>query len=413
MAWTSHVSRRNFLVTSGASAAAMCVSGNAGGYTGAEIRARAADGSLKGVSKWELDTPALCVDLDKFERNIAGMRTKLAGTGVASRPHAKTHKCPEVAKRQLAGGSIGICTAKLSEAEVFAANGIDSIVMTTSNVSANKIRRAMELRQRHPQFVQAVDYPQNARDLNDAAKAAGIVADVVIDVAVGTRSGVPAGDQAIALAQLVDTLPNLKLRGMLSYDGGAQHIKGYKNRLDQTLNRFAPSVETFERMKKSGLNTEIFSGGGTGTYNILPKAGGVTDVQVGSYIFMDCQYLDIGGESNESVYTDFEPSLTVVTTVLNTYFPKSITTDAGAKALTLNKPGPWVIGEKGFDYNAGSDEFGVIKYETAQRSYKVGDKLELIVPHCDPAVNEYDQMYAIRNDRVEAVWPILARGKSQ
>src|SRR4029079_14124607 len=152
-------------------------------------------------------------------------------------------------------------------------------------------------------------------------------------------------------------------------DGSAQHIKGFRNRLDQTLKRFGPSVETFEKMqkyglntqnlrgeghatfekmKKSGLNTEIFSGGGTGTYNILPKASGVTDVQVGSYIFMDCQYLEIGGESNDEVYTDFAPSLTVVTTVLNTYFPKSITTDAGAKALTLNKPGPWVVGEKSF-----------------------------------------------------------------
>jgi D-serine deaminase-like pyridoxal phosphate-dependent protein len=217
----------------------------------------------------------------------------------------------------------------------------------------------------------------------------------------------------VAIAQLVDTLPNLKLRGIISYDGGAQHIKGFKNRLDQTLNRFAPSVETFERFKRGGLNTEIFSGGGTGTYNIVPKAPGVTDVQVGSYIFMDCQYIEIGGESNDQVYTDFAPSLTVVTTVLNTYFPKSITTDAGAKALTLNKPGPWVIGEKDFAYNAGSDEFGVIKYETAGRSYKVGDKLELIVPHCDPVVNEYDQMYAIRNDKVEAVWPIAARGHSQ
>ena len=267
--------------------------------------------------------------------------------------------------------------------------------------------------QTSPQFVQAVDYAQNARDRNDAAKAAGIVADVVVYVVIGTRSGVPAGDQAVAIAQLVDTLPNLKLRGIISYDGGAQHIKGYKNRLEQTLKRFGPSVETFERFKQAGLNTEIFSGGGTGTYNILPKAPGVTDLQVGSYLFMDCQYLEIGGESNDEVYTDFAPSLTVVTTVLNTYFPKSITTDAGAKALTLNKPGPWVIGEKDFSYNAGSDEFGVIKYETAQRSYKVGDKLELIVPHCDPAVNEYDQMYAIRNDRVEAVWPIAARGHSQ
>jgi 3-hydroxy-D-aspartate aldolase len=413
MASRSLVSRRNFLVTSGAGAAALCVSGNAGGYTSTELRALAADDKLTGVSKWELDTPALCVDLDKLSQNMASMRTRLADMKVVSRPHAKTHKCPTIAKLQLAAGSIGICTAKISEAEVFSASGIGPILMTTSNVTANKIRRAMAIRKTNPQFIQAVDYPQNARDLNDAAKQAGVVADVVIDVAIGTRSGVPAGDQAVALAQLVDKLPNLKLRGVISYDGGAQHIKGFKNRLDQTLNRFAPSLDTYERMKKAGLNTEVFSGGGTGTYNILPKAHGVTDVQVGSYIFMDCQYLEIGGESNDEVYTDFAPSLTVVTTVLNTYFPNSITTDAGAKALTLNKPGPWVVGEKGFTYNAGSDEFGVIRYETAQRSYKVGDKLELIAPHCDPVVNEYDQMYAIRGDKVEAVWPIAARGHSQ
>jgi D-serine deaminase-like pyridoxal phosphate-dependent protein len=413
MASGSSVSRRNFLVTSGAGAAALCVSGNAGGYTGAEMRALAADDKLIGVSKWELDTPVLCVDLDQFSQNLTSMRARLAEMKVASRPHAKTHKCPTIAKLQLAGGAIGICTAKVSEAEVFSASGVGPILMTTSNVTANKIKRAMQIRKTNPQFIQAVDYPQNARDLSDAAKAAGLTADVVIDVAIGTRSGVPAGDQAVALAQLVDKLPNLKLRGVISYDGGAQHIKGFKNRLDQTLNRFAPSLDTYERMKKSGLNTEIFSGGGTGTYNILPKVRGVTDVQVGSYIFMDCQYIEIGGESNEEVYTDFAPSLTVVTTVLNTYFPNSLTTDAGAKALTLNKPGPWVVGEKGFTYNAGSDEFGVIRYETAQRSYKVGDKLELIVPHCDPVVNEYDQMYAIRGDKVEAVWPIAARGRSQ
>jgi D-serine deaminase-like pyridoxal phosphate-dependent protein len=410
---TAHVSRRNFLVTSGTGAAALCVSGNAGGYTGAEMRARAEDDSVVGISKWDLETPALCVDVDKLTRNLSTMQAKLAPMKVASRPHAKTHKCPTIAKMQLASGSVGICTAKLGEAEVFAANGIEPILMTTSNVSPSKIRRAMALRKSHPQFVQAVDHPDNARDLDAAAKAAGIIADVVIDVAVGTRSGVPADERAVALGQLVDTLHNLRLRGIISYDGGAQHIKGFKTRLDQTLNRFAPSLETYGRFQKAGLNTEIFSGGGTGTYNILPRAGHLTDLQVGSYIFMDCQYLDIGGESNDEVFTDFESSLTVVSTVLNTYFPKSITTDAGAKALTLNKPGPWVIGEKDFRYNAGSDEFGVISYETAQRSYKVGDKLELIVPHCDPVVNEYDQMYAIKNDRVAAVWPISARGRSQ
>jgi 3-hydroxy-D-aspartate aldolase len=413
MSHTPRLSRRNFLVASSAGAASFCLPSGATGYTDAEMRALAAADKLTGVSKWDLDTPALCVDLDRLEQNLATMKAKLASTKVASRPHAKTHKSPAIAKLQLASGAIGVCAAKLGEAEVLVNNGVDRVLMTTSNVSPAKIRRAMALRKKSRQFIQAVDLPANARDLNDAAKEAGVVADIVIDVAIGTRSGVPAGDQAIELAKLVDTLPNLKLRGVISYDGGAQHIKGFKTRLEQTLKRFEPSVETFERMKQAGLNTEIFSGGGTGTYNILPRVAGVTDIQVGSYIFMDCQYLEIGGESDESVFNDFASSLTVVTTVLNAYFPNSLTTDAGAKALTLNKPGPWVIGEKDFSYNAGSDEFGVIRYEKSERAYKVGDKLELIVPHCDPVVNEYDQMYAIRKDRVEDVWPILARGKSQ
>ena len=407
------MSRRHFLAAAGAGTASVWVPSSVRGYTGTELRQRQAQGTLGGVSKWDLDTPALCVDLDALEHNLATMRTRLAATRIASRPHAKTHKCPPIAKLQLAHGSIGICTAKVSEAEVFAAHGIDRILMTTSNVTAGKIRRAMQVRKKARHFVQAVDHPDNARALSAAAKEAGVVADVVIDVAVGTRTGVPPGEPALALAKLVDSLPNLALRGLVSYDGGAQHLKGFAHRQQQTLERFQPSVETFEQMKRAGLNTEIFSGGGTGTYNIMHKAHGVTDVQVGSYVFMDCQYIEIGSETDEDVFGDFTPSLTVVATVLNAYFPNSLTTDAGAKALTLNKPGPWVIGEKGFSYNAGSDEFGVIRYESASRDYKVGDKLELIVPHCDPVVNEYDQVFAIRKDRVEEVWPIAARGCSQ
>jgi D-serine deaminase-like pyridoxal phosphate-dependent protein len=401
---TNHLSRRRFLHAAGAGALAAGLP--------LEARVKAAENTLVGVSKWELDTPALCVDLDKLDQNIATMKARLAGTGVATRPHAKTHKCPAIAKLQLAAGSIGVCAAKVSEAEALFEHGVDRILMTTSNVTANKIRRAMKIRKANRNFIQAVDYPPNAQDLNDAAKEAGIVADVVIDVAVGTRSGIPAGPQALALAQLVDKLPNLKLRGIISYDGGAQHIKGFKTRLEKTLQNFEPSVETFNSFKRSGLSTEIFSGGGTGTYNILSKVPGVTDLQVGSYIFMDAQYLEIGNESGE-IFTDFLPSLTVMTTVLNTYFPGRLTTDAGAKALTLNQPPAIVIGEKGFTYNAGSDEFGAIRYETASKTYKVGDKLELIVPHCDPAVNEYDQIYGTRKDRVEVVWPIAARGHSQ
>jgi D-serine deaminase-like pyridoxal phosphate-dependent protein len=366
-----------------------------------------------GVSKWELDTPALCVDLDKMEKNIATMQAALKKYGLPSRPHAKTHKCAAIAKYQLATGSIGICCAKLSEAEAMVANGVDRILMTTANPSKNKVARAMALRKAHPNFIQAVDEEQNARDLSAAAKAAGVVADVVIDVAVGMRSGIPA-EGALALAQLVDKLPNLKLHGMLSYDGGVQHAKGFAARKERALKAIEPNAAAFEAMKKSGLHVAIFSGGGTGTYNIMHAVPGFTDVQVGSYLFMDMQYLAIGSESGDEVFNDFAPSLTVLTTVLNNRFPGRLTTDAGAKALTLNTPTAGVIGEPGMEYNAGSDEFGGIRFTSPpSKEYRIGDLLEVIVPHCDPVVNEYDQIYGIRKDQVEVVWPITARGKSQ
>jgi 3-hydroxy-D-aspartate aldolase len=366
-----------------------------------------------GISKWDLDTPALCVDLDKLHANIARAQAVLTKNGLAARPHAKTHKCAVIAKLQLDAGAIGICTAKLSEAEALFAAGIEKICMTTANPSASKVRRAMQLAKRNPHFIQAVDFAENARDLSDAAKEAGITADVVIDVAVGTRSGVPAGDEAIELATLVDRLPNLRLRGLLSYDGAAQHINGFAARKQRALEALAPNVKVYEAMKAAGLNTEIFSGGGTGTYSVQHLVPGFTDVQVGSYVFMDMQYLAIGSEDGDPAYKDFTPALTVLATVINNRFPGTLTTDAGAKALTINLPRAGVIGEPDFDYNAASDEFGVITFKEASRDYKIGDRLEMIVPHCDPVVNLYDCIYATRGDRVEAIWTIDARGKSQ
>lgn len=405
-------SRRAFLAASAATAAHVWVPRPVKGYAVTEVLAPVKP-MAAGISKWDLDTPALCVDLDKLEQNIAKMQRSLAANKLGSRPHAKTHKCAAIAKLQMAAGALGICTAKLSEAEALAAQGLDRICMTTGNLSTTKIRRAMQLRKGTPQFIQAVDYEPNAHDLNAAAKEAGIVADVVIDVAVGTRSGVPAGDAALALAQVVDRLPNLKLRGLLSYDGGAQHIIGFAARKERALKNIEANALTYESMKKAGLNTEIFSGGGTGTYSIQHLVPGFSDVQVGSYLFMDMQYLAIGSEDGNPVYSDFVPSLTVLATVVNNRFPGRLTTDAGAKALTLNVPRPGVIGEPGMDYNPGSDEFGVITFKEASRTYNMGDRLEMIVPHCDPVVNLYDYLYGIRKDRVETVWPITARGHSQ
>jgi 3-hydroxy-D-aspartate aldolase len=413
-AQTPGSSRRTFLSTAVAASAYVWIPKPVKGYTAAEMRARPIDAAKPGVSKWELDTPALCVDLDKMEKNIATMQAAMRKYGLPSRPHAKTHKCAAIAKYQLSTGSIGICCAKLGEAEAMVANGVDRILMTTANPSKNKIRRAMALRKGHRNFIQAVDEEQNAQDLSAAAKAAGVVADVVIDVAVGARSGIPPGEGAVALGQLIDTLPNLVLRGMLSYDGGVQHANGFASRKERALKTIAANAETFQMMKKAGLNMEIFSGGGTGTYNIMHEVPGFTDLQVGSYLFMDMQYLAIGSESGDEVYTDFAPSLTVLTTVLNNRFEGRLTTDAGAKALTLNRPPAGVIGEPGMVYSADSDEFGGIRFTSPpSKAYKIGDILEVIVPHCDPVVNEYDQMYGIRKDKVEVVWEITGRGKSQ
>lgn len=366
-----------------------------------------------GKSKWDLDSPALCVDLDKMEQNIKTVHARLQATKVGVRPHIKTHKCPAIAKMQIAAGAVGVCAAKLSESEVMLSNGIRNVLMTGVNVSAPKITKAMALRKKYDGFIQAVDNPQNAQDLQDAAKAAGIIADVVVDVDVIRRSGVLAGAPALALAQMVDKMPNLKFRGILAYDGGVQHVIGYKKRMEQAMKNFEPVVKTYDMMKSAGLNMEIFSGGGTGTYDIMPRVSGFTDVQVGSYVFMDCQYIEIGCAGNETIFDDFAPSLTVVTTIVNNNYPGRLVTDSGSKALTLNQPTAYVIGEPDFKYNAGSDEYGAITFEKSARSYKVGDKLEVIVPHCDPVVNLYDVMYGIRKDRVESVLQISARGKSQ
>ena len=407
------LSRRRFLQASGA--AALWIPGSVAGYTASEMRQFYANGEMSvNVSKWELDTPALCVDLDLLEANLDKMAQTMSANGIASRPHAKTHKCPTIAHMQMDRGSVGICTAKVSEAEVMFQNGIDRILNTTGNVTPTKINRAMNLRQQCPGFIQATDSQANARLLSEAAVAKGIIADVVVDVDPGIRrTGTPFGQPALQLAQLIDQLPGLNFVGMLCYDAAAQHVVGFETRKAQTLERMVQATDTFELMQASGLNTEIFSGGGTGTYNIDHDTKGMTDVQVGSYVFMDAQYISIGGEEDQEVYSDFNTSLTVMTTVLNDQYEGRATSDAGAKACTINQPWPIIKGETGMSYRSGSDEFGTISYgDDPSRNYKVGDKLEVIVSHCDPVVNLYDQMYAIRNDRVEAVWPISARGMS-
>ena len=405
-------SRRHFLLTAGTAAIGIPTVSNSSTFR--EMQAFDQGLSEVNVSKWELDTPALCLDLDAFEANLGTMQHAMKQNGISCRPHAKTHKCPAIAHLQIASGSIGICVAKVSEAQIMFDHGIDQILCTTTNVSSQKINRAMNLRRWCSGFIQATDSAHNARMLSEAAQSMNMEADIVVDVDPGGhRTGITPGDPALELAQLVDRLPGLNLLGILCYDGGSQHVKAFEKRRSQTLERLAAAAETITLLQRSGLNTEIFSGGGTGTYNIDHETTGFTDVQAGSYVFMDAQYLSIGSKDNPDLYSDFQSSLTILTTVVNDQYTGRVTTDAGAKSCTINQPWAMVKGETGMSYRSGSDEFGTLTYEDPSRTYKVGDKLELIVSHCDPVVNLYNHIYAIRNGRVEAIWQIAARGMNR
>jgi D-serine deaminase-like pyridoxal phosphate-dependent protein len=256
------------------------------------------------------------------------------------------------------------------------------------------------------------DTEEKARLISSVAMELGVVVDVLIDVDPGIhRTGVAPRKPALALAQVVDGLPGLYLRGIQCYDGLSQHVLGFEARRKQVLARMVPIVETVDLLRQAGLNIEFVTGGGTGTYNIDHEH--FTDVQCGSYVFMDAQYLAIGKADGSPVNDDFLPSLSVVTTVISTLVPEVATADAGTKSLTCDEPDPLVIGAPHVRYRARADEFGAIRYEGAGRRYRTGDRIALIVPHVDPVVNLFDWLYVTRHDRVEAVWPITARGKSQ
>ena len=406
----SFLSRRKFLQGTAVTSAALWTPNSATAGTANNLT----NETEIGVSKWDLDTPVLCVDLDNFEQNVKTMQDTVTSNGIDCRPHAKTHKCPTIARLQIANGALGICTAKVSESEIMFEHGVEQILQTTANVTPAKIKRAMNLRRQCSSFVQATYTEQNARMLSEAAAALGIVADVVVDIDPGGhRTGITAGQPALALAQLVDSLPNLNFQGILCYDGGAQHVSGFEARRTRAIEGMSQAAESYAMMTRAGLNMKIFSGGGTGTYNMDHETPGFTDVQSGSYIFMDTSYRSIGSRDNNEIYTDFAPSLTIVTTVLTSQYEGRATTDAGAKSCTINRPWPSVVGETGMSYTSGSDEFGTIRYENPSRTYQTGETLELVVSHCDPVVNLYDRIYATRNDQVEAIWPIAARGKNQ
>jgi D-serine deaminase-like pyridoxal phosphate-dependent protein len=366
------------------------------------------------LTRDELPTPALLLDLDAFNANVEKMAAFLKKQDRAFRPHAKTHKCPEIARRLIRAGAVGACAAKISEAEALAEGGVTGLLLTSAMIGRNRVQRAIRLARRRPETIFSADDARNARDLADAAGAARLKLNLVIDLLVGNRTGIEPGEPAAELARQIARLPNVKFAGLQAYSGNSSHVVGFEARRRFSRQAMARAVETRALIEKSGIACPWVSGGSTGTYNIDSEIDGVTEIQPGSFVFMDIDYNRIGG-ADGPVYRDFRNSLTVLATVISKPSREAAIVDAGLKAFSTDKPlTPETKNPSGVTYAWAGDEHG--KLTAANKGpvpVELGDRLEFIVPHCDPTVNLYDLIFVMQGDTVEAVWPITARGRSQ
>ena len=365
------------------------------------------------MTRDEIPTPALLLDVDRFERNLARMADHVRRAGKQLRPHAKTHRCPEIARRQVAAGALGVACAKLGEAEVMAAAGVRGLLVTTEIVPAGSIARLMRLLHEAGDTMIVVDNAENVKAVAAAARATGVIVNVLVDVEVGgRRTGVAPGEAAVALGRAVLAEPALRLRGLQGYAGQCAHVVGWKERREASHTAMAPLMETRRLFESAGLPVEIVAGGSTGTHDIDVELPGLTELQSGSYCVMDIDYRRIGGRRG-SALTEFEMALTVIATVVSVPARDRAVVDAGLKAFSTDKPfPPEAVERPGISYEFAGDEHGRLTLSDPDRPLRLGERIEFLPPHCDPTINLYDRFYAMRGDRVEAVWEIAARGRS-
>lgn len=355
----------------------------------------------------DLDTPSLILDLDTFERNLQRLNDSLGGRKVAVRPHAKSHKCPQIALRQLALGAVGVCCQKVSEAEAMVQGGVRDVLIANEIVGAPKLERLAALaKQAH--VAVCADDAGNVEALDAAARAFGVRLDVLVEINVGAnRCGIAPGEPAVALARRITDCANLRFAGLQAYQGSAQHLRKVEERRAAIEAAVAKIKETTALLARAGIPCEKVTGAGTGTYLFEATSGVYQEIQPGSYIFMDVDYAR--NDWTESGIPRFEHSLFVWATVMSRPSAERAIVDAGLKASSVDSGMPRVAANDGVEYVKASDEHGVLQLNGA-RGYAVGEKLKLIPGHCDPTVNLYDYYVCVRGERVEAIWPIAARG---
>src|SRR5580704_8283158 len=351
----------------------------------------------------EIETPALVIELDAFDRNIAKMAELARAAGVRVRPHAKTHKSTAIALRQIAHGAVGQCVQKVGEAEALVRGGIKDVLVSNEVVGERKLRRLAALA-KDATISLCFD---DAGQIDAAARVArdfGVELGGLVEIEVGMeRCGVAPGRPAAALARRIADAPNLKFRGLQAYHGRAQHLPTYQERAQAIAYAIDAVNETLAALKDEKLTCEIIGGAGTGTFTFEAASGVYNELQVGSYVFMDTDYARIGGK-NGGRYTEFAHSLFVLSSVISVPAADRAIVDAGLKSYSAEKGPPWVHGREGLEVVGVSDEHGKIKIAPDAKRPRVGEQVWLIPGHCDPTVNLHDWYVGVRGGRVEALW---------
>lgn len=357
----------------------------------------------------EVDTPALIVDLDAFERNLQTLPRKIAAHPIKLRPHSKTHKSPIIALKQMALGAVGVCCQKVGEAEALVEGGVPDILIANEIVGPAKLRRLAALA-RQARIAVCVDDPGNVADLEDAAAEFGAEITVLVEIDVGAgRCGVAPGEPALYLAQVIAASKHLRFDGLQAYQGSAQHVRQHDERKLAIERATALARNTKAMIEAAGIACPRITGAGTGTFAFEAASGLYTELQCGSYVFMDADYnrnLDAAGKATP----EFEQSLFIWATIMSRPSPERAIVDAGLKAVSIDSGMPVLPDFPDVVFARASDEHGRLDIKGKVAGLDIGDKVRLTPGHCDPTVNLYDWYVGIRRQRVECIWPVAGRG---
>ncbi len=370
--------------------------------------------AIPGMALSDVDTPALIIDLDAFERNLGVMADSARRLGMRLRPHAKTHKSPIIALKQMRLGAVGVCCQKVSEAEALVRGGVGDVLVTNEIIGAQKLDRLTRLA-REAKIAVLSDHAASLDGLETAAARAGVRLDVLVEIDVGgRRCGIYPGAPAAQLACGIASRKHLRFAGLHAYHGTAQHFRTDSERREAIGRAGALVRESLDALAREELACDVVTGAGSGTFEIEAASGIWSEIQPGSYVFMDADYAR-NQSAGGGPFDAFEHALFVLATVMSTPAPERAVLDAGHKALSNDSGPPDVRGLDGAIYHRPSDEHGVLDVSKCARRPVLGDKVMLIPGHCDPTVNLHDWFVCIRGlngpePRVEAVWPVAGRG---